>query len=284
MAARGKIPKCQAQSSDSDHNAPSDVPRSPVFPSGQLLTRASVFSSLVILPASITSAFHFLSNGGSGGAGGHAGGGDGDGGNGGSNGGHQPLFEVAADEIKAEEEEVEDDDEEEEEVAAKDASKDKGEEAWRELVTPDDDTLDVLPGGQRSGTNRCVEIVIEGWPEAGALPKLKDLRDMLNVQEGYIFDYQDIVDDRRKLETQYDEYIATVDIKTEFVDSKSNHQRVTYKFSPYVFTGLDEIQIKGATLMPQSAIESIVKSCMPAQPYRVDIGVMDKVRAKIEKW
>ena len=28
----------------------------------------------------------------------------------------------------------------------------------------------------------------------------KDLRDMLNVQEGHIFDYQDIVDDRRKLE------------------------------------------------------------------------------------
>jgi outer membrane protein assembly factor BamA len=83
---------------------------------------------------------------------------------------------------------------------------------------------------------------------------------------------------------QYDEYIATVDIRTEFVDSKTNHQRVVYKFTPYVFTGLDEIQIKGANLMPQSAIEGIVKACMPAHPYRVDIGVMDKVRAKIEKW
>lgn len=49
---------------------------------------------------------------------------------------------------------------------------------------------------------------------------------------------------------QYDEYIANVEIKTEFVDDKSNHQRVTYKFTPYVFTGIDDIQIKGASLMP----------------------------------
>lgn len=96
---------------------------------------------------------------------------------------------------------MDDDDDEEEEAVAKAEGKDKGDEAWRELVTPDDEALDVPPG-ERAGTNRCVEIVIEGWPEAGALPKLKDLRDMLNIQEGYIFDYQDIVDDRRKLETQ----------------------------------------------------------------------------------
>jgi hypothetical protein len=143
----------------------------------------------------------------SGGSGGSSGGGNGDGGDGGSGGsggpnGHQPLFEVAADEKKAEEEEEEEDeDDEEEEAVTKDTSKDKGDEAWRELVTPDDEAVDVPPG-QRAGTNRCVEIVIEGWPEAGALPKLKDLRDMLNIQEGYIFDYQDVVDDRRKLETQ----------------------------------------------------------------------------------
>ena len=89
---------------------------------------------------------------------------------------------------------------------------------------------------------------------------------------------------RPYLDRQYDEYIASVDIKTEFVDSKTNHQRVTYKFTPYVFTGLDDIQIKGANLMPQKAIENIIKSCLPDHPYRVDIGVMDKVRAKIEKW
>lgn len=33
-----------------------------------------------------------------------------------------------------------------------------------------------------------------------------ELQDMLNVQEGHIFDYQDIVDDRRKLEM----YVAFV--------------------------------------------------------------------------
>jgi len=127
-------------------------------------------------------------------------------------------------------------------------------------------------------------VVIEGWPEVGALPKLKDLKDMLNVQEGHIFDYQDIVDDRRKLEVQYDEYIANVEIKTEFVDNKTNHQRVTYKFKPYVFQGIDDIQIKGATLMPQKTLDAIIQTCMPASPYKVDIGVMDKVREKIEKW
>lgn len=30
--------------------------------------------------------------------------------------------------------------------------------------------------------------------------------------------------------SQYDEYIASVDIRTEFVDNKSKHQRVVYKF------------------------------------------------------
>jgi hypothetical protein len=29
---------------------------------------------------------------------------------------------------------------------------------------------------------------------------------------------------------QYDEYIASVDVRTEYVDDKSNHQRVIYKF------------------------------------------------------
>jgi hypothetical protein len=45
-----------------------------------------------------------------------------------------------------------------------------------------------------------VEVVIEGWPEVGALPRMAELKDLLNVQEGFFFDHQDIVDDRRKLE------------------------------------------------------------------------------------
>eukprot|EP00775_Hariotina_reticulata_P011369 gene11369-11518_t len=52
----------------------------------------------------------------------------------------------------------------------------------------------------RHGTHRCVEVVIEGWPEVGALPRMAELKDLLNVQEGFFFDNQDIVDDRRKLE------------------------------------------------------------------------------------
>lgn len=84
--------------------------------------------------------------------------------------------------------------------------------------------------------------------------------------------------------SQYDEYIAKVEIKTEFVDDKTNHQRVIYRFTPYQFTGIDDIQIKGATLMPAKVQETIIRSCMPENVYKVDIGVMDKVREKIEKW
>lgn len=138
--------------------------------------------------------------------------------------------------------------------------------------------------GTRHGTHRCVEVVIEGWPEVGALPRLGELKDLLNVQEGFFFDYQDVIDDRRKLELQYDEYIASVDIRTEYVDERSNHQRVVYKFRPFVFEGIDTIEVKGSSLMPQRVIDDIVKSCLPANPYRVDIGLMDKVRERIEKW
>lgn len=83
---------------------------------------------------------------------------------------------------------------------------------------------------------------------------------------------------------QYDEYIASVDIRTEYVDDKSRHQRVIYKFRPFVFEGIDTIEVKGSTLMPQRVIEDIVTSCTPKNPYRVDIGLMDKVRERIEKW
>ncbi|KAG1677438.1 hypothetical protein FOA52_001893 [Chlamydomonas sp. UWO 241] len=235
----------------------------------------AVCASVVVVPGVSTALLTAGGNQppGSGGDGNGGGGGGGDGGWGGS----QPLYDLAADEPKKDESESDDPTTEEAPPA-----KEVGDESWKDLVTPSDEVEEVA--GQRQGTNRCVEVLIEGWPEVGSLPKLKDLKDMLNVQEGHIFDYQDIVDDRRKLEMQYDEYIASVDIQTEFVDGKSNHQRVTYKVTPYVFSGLDTIQIKGATLMPQKAVDSIIKSCLPEHPYRVDIGVMDKVREKIEKW
>jgi hypothetical protein len=51
-----------------------------------------------------------------------------------------------------------------------------------------------------------------------------------------------------------------------------------------VFEGIDNIEIKGSSLMPQRVVDEIVKSCLPPNPYRVDIGLMDKVREKIEKW
>ena len=175
--------------------------------------------------------FPGLQSAGSGGNRGPGSGDGGDGGGGGGGGSQQPLFDLAADDKEKSDEEVEDD-ETEEEVTKQQAP--KADEAWKDLLTPSDQIEEAAPG-QRSGTNRCTEIVIEGWPEVGALPKLvrgsykadagyrppcthhqhalsatdpcgscwsmqKDLRDMLNIQEGYIFDYQDVVDDRRKLE------------------------------------------------------------------------------------
>ena len=86
------------------------------------------------------------------------------------------------------------------------------------------------------------------------------------------------------LNRQYDEYISNVDIRTEYIDNKSNHQRVVYKFRPYVFEGIDSIEIKGTSLMPQRVVDKIVQECLPNHPYRVDIGLMDLVREKIEKW
>ncbi|GFH30940.1 Bac_surface_Ag domain-containing protein, partial [Haematococcus lacustris] len=72
------------------------------------------------------------------------------------------------------------------------------ESKWLHLITPTDD-IDAVDG-RRSGNNRCVEVVIEGWPSVGSLPKQHELQDLLNVQEGHVFDYADIVDDKRKIE------------------------------------------------------------------------------------
>lgn len=71
------------------------------------------------------------------------------------------------------------------------------------LITSDtehDEMYGEQQDGQRQGSHRCVEIVIEGWPEVGALPRVGELKDLLNVQEGFYFNYQDIMEDRRKLE------------------------------------------------------------------------------------
>lgn len=83
---------------------------------------------------------------------------------------------------------------------------------------------------------------------------------------------------------QYEDYIAGVEVYSEFVDEKSNHQRVVYKFTPHQFRGINRIDIKGAALMPPSVMEGIIAECTPDNPYMVDIALMDKVRNKVEKW
>ena len=104
----------------------------------------------------------FPSLGGNGGNRGGSGGSGGGGGGGGDFG--QPLYDLAAADPPKEEEE-ESEESEPEPVKAK-----QDENAWKELVTPSEEVEEVP--GQRAGTNRCVEVVIEGWPEVGALPKM----------------------------------------------------------------------------------------------------------------
>jgi hypothetical protein len=115
---------------------------------------ATCASGLVALVPTLA----FGGPGGPGQWGGNGGGGGGDG-HGGSSagqpGGQNPLFDVAADELS---------DIPEDEKDSKDSSGGK----WKDLITPTDE-IDAVEG-QRSGTNRCVEIVIEGWPKLGALP------------------------------------------------------------------------------------------------------------------
>jgi hypothetical protein len=75
-----------------------------------------------------------------------------------------------------------------------------------------------------------------------------------------------------------------VEVTAEHVDDRTNHMRVVYRFRPFVFEGIDGIEVKGATLLPQKVIDAIIRDCLPSHEYRVDIGVMDKVRERIEKW
>lgn len=56
-----------------------------------------------------------------------------------------------------------------------------------------------------------------------------------------------------------------MEIRTEYVDGKSNHQRVVYKFTPHQFRGINAIDIKGAALMPASEVERICNECLPKQ-------------------
>ena len=84
--------------------------------------------------------------------------------------------------------------------------------------------------------------------------------------------------------SNYDEYIANVEVSTEYLDSKSRHMRVRYTFHPYTYEGIDSIEVKGSSLIPKETIKEICAECRPDDPYRVGIGLMDKVRERVEKW
>lgn len=105
---------------------------------------ASAAPGLALLPG--------LAGGGSGGGHGRGGGGDG-GGGGQAGGGGQPQFDVAV--VESEDSEA--------------GGQEQRGDAWKELVTPSDE-IEAGGEGQRAGTNRCVEVVLEGWPSVGSLP------------------------------------------------------------------------------------------------------------------
>lgn len=128
-----------------------------------------------MLGTSLASAFVFVPSlsGGSGGSGGgwggwgSGGGGGGGGPGGGSGGAAGPLFDIAAADKKAEE--AEESSAGVEDVAAKDDKQGKNSN-WKGLITEEEEGGEGSPDN-RTGTLRCVEVVIEGWPEVGALPK-----------------------------------------------------------------------------------------------------------------
>jgi hypothetical protein len=138
------------------------------------LFSASCASGFILLPGLSANAGGLpwlqaaVGGGGNGGAG-AGGSGGGGGGGGGAGGPHNPLYDLSA----AQQPQPEDDDASsltEEAPAAADADAGKPQRSWADLITPSDE-LDEAPEGQRSGTNRCVEVVIEGWPSLGSLPK-----------------------------------------------------------------------------------------------------------------
>eukprot|EP00955_Chlamydomonas_euryale_P084133 363929-Chlamydomonas_euryale.AAC.4 len=148
----------------------SEALKSPLSGLGARALGAACVSASVILFPGIAQAIAPAGNQPPGGGGdGNGGGGGGGGGSGPS--GQQPLYELAADEKEGDakkddgsttESEDPSSEERQEEAAADDT--------WKDLITPSDQIEDVP--GQRSGTNRCVELIIEGWPSVGALPSL----------------------------------------------------------------------------------------------------------------
>ncbi len=54
--------------------------------------------------------------------------------------------------------------------------------------------------------------------------------------------------------------------------------------APARYEGIEAVEIKGSSLIPKDTIRQICNECAPADPYRVDIGLMDKVRERVEKW
>jgi hypothetical protein len=143
-------------------------------------------------------AFPGLGGGNGGGAGGNGGGGGGGGGGWwGGSGGHagNPAFDLAAEEDKGAKKKKkkgkeQQPAEEDPEVAAVEALLEEADaeteapaaattarRAADELITSETELDEMVRDagregdGQRHGTRRCVEVVVEGWPEVGALPK-----------------------------------------------------------------------------------------------------------------
>jgi len=124
-------------------------------------TSRRLVQPVTLLGATTASGFVFFGpgDGGNGRRGGGGGDGSGGGGGGGDGSHQQPLYDVAED---APEEEVPSED------TATPEPEQQQEDVWKELVTPSDE-IDA-PEGERQGTNRCVEVVVEGWPQVGSLP------------------------------------------------------------------------------------------------------------------
>jgi len=252
------------------------------------------------------------SNGSGGGIGGGAGsGGFGDGyggwsGNGdGPNASHQLLFNLANN-MNNEEGETFDHLAELkriEEDARRNGLSTKETSPWLLLVSDSEDYDS--NSSERQGTQRCVEIEIKNFHFFETFMTEDQFRRLISIQEGLPFNKADLENDVRHILARYalehpddEEALGhgvggakagnkglSLDVYTEYIDEKTNRQRVTFIFRAPQSAARNVIrsfQLEGSSCMPPHVQRLIAAECIPSSA--VDVSAAERLRQKVEEW
>lgn len=85
--------------------------------------------------------------------------------------------------------------------------------------------------------------------------------------------------------SDYEDCIASVDIRAEYIDDTTNRQKVVYSFTPHRFRFVNKVEIKGAGLMTPEDIKTITADILPKDnTHLIDVAVVDKLRGRVEQW